>query len=466
MFQAVDELIKKFNMIAPGQTIVVGVSGGPDSMALLHYLCSLRESLRLTIVASHVDHQLRGKESQEDLAFVAAYCRQWDVPFSGKAIDVAAYKKQQQLTSTQVAARECRYAFFKEVMASYHADALALAHHGDDQIETMLMRMTRGSSSGALAGIAAVRPFHTGVLIRPFLGITKEEIEHYCKVHSFAVRQDATNDLDDYTRNRFRHYVLPFLKKENPNVHKRFQVMSETISEDEAYMIERTEEQMKKAILVQNEQEVQVSVSTYLHMPIPLQKRAITLILNYLYKQTPSSLSSVHKESFLALLNSDHPSGQLHFPQALHVVRSYDMCSLHFLSAEQPSAYEQKLFEDQVVDVPGGTLSFELKKDIPYEQKGKDVFVCDVKSVILPLTVRTRKPGDRMIINALGGTRKVKDIFIDEKVDRTKRDQWPILVDGSGAILWIPNVRHAVIPQSDKTEQWVVLQFQNSCQDV
>ncbi|MED2971577.1 tRNA lysidine(34) synthetase TilS [Fictibacillus sp. B-59209] len=466
MLQAVEQFIKKHQLIQRGQTIVVGVSGGPDSMALLHYLWNRRKGDELNIIAAHADHMLRGRESEEDLLYVQSYCREHDIQFEGKRVDVASYKKENQVTSTQLAARECRYAFYAEVMARHNADSLALAHHGDDQTETILMRMTRGSSGTALGGMQAKRSFEGRCIIRPFLGITKDEIEHYCKVHTIFPRRDPSNEADDYVRNRFRHHVLPFLKEENPNVHLRFQQISETFYEDETYLLEQAKRSLEAVVTVKKASLIEVSAAKFLNMPIPLQKRAITLILNYLYKQTPSSLSSLHKESFLTLLGSEHPSGRLDFPHGLQVIRSYDRCRLAFGEAEKQEGYQMELKVPGTLELPVGFITAEYKEEYPDGKKGKDVFVCDVKSVSLPIIARSRKPGDRMAIQGVGGTRKVKDIFIDQKLEREKRDVWPVLQDGRGNIIWIPGIKHALVPHSSKPKQWLVLQFQNFCQDV
>lgn len=466
MLQAVDQFIKKHQLIKQGQTIAVGVSGGPDSMALLHYLWNRGKGESLKIVAVHVDHMLRGDESYEDLLYVQTYCEKNGIPFESTRVDVAAFKKENGLTSTQSAARECRYAFYAEVVSRFGADSVALAHHGDDQTETVLMRMTRGSSGTALGGMRASRPFGDSRIIRPFLGITKAEIEHYCRVHKIFPRRDPSNETDDYVRNRFRHHVLPFFKKENPNVHLRFQQISETFYEDETYLTEQAEKGLEAVISEKDASLVEVSVSKFLGMPIPLQKRAITLILNYLYKQTPSSLSSIHKESFLTLLRSDHPSGRLHFPQDLHVIRSYDRCRLVFSPSERQAGYQLELKIPGKLEFPVGVITAGYKEEYPNEKRGKDVFVCDVKSVSLPIIARTRKPGDRMALPGEGGTRKVKDIFIDQKLEREKRDVWPILQDGEGNIIWIPGIKHGEVRPSGDPKQWLVLQFQNFCQDV
>ena len=182
----------------------------------------------------------RGEESYEDYRFVEKTCQEWNIPFEGKRINVPAYMEQTG-ESSQLAARNLRYAFFEEVMKKYQLSILALGHHGDDQIETMLMRLTRGASGMARAGIAVKRPFLNGEIIRPFLVVTKEEINAYASRYKLTPRMDPSNEHNDYVRNRFRHDVLPALKRENPKVHEHFQRFSEELTEDEQLLQQMTE---------------------------------------------------------------------------------------------------------------------------------------------------------------------------------------------------------------------------------
>jgi tRNA(Ile)-lysidine synthase len=464
--QEVENFIRKHRLLTSVETVVVGVSGGPDSLALLHYLWNRSSLYKIKVIAASFDHRLRGEESARELLYVNRFCKERNIVFEGGEADVAKYQKEQGL-SLQTAARTCRYAFFENVMKKHDADALALAHHGDDQVETMLMRMTRGSEGFSLAGIPAKRPFAGGEIIRPFLGITKGQIEHYCKVESLNPVFDPSNESEKYVRNRFRKKVLPFLKKENPSVHERFQYLSETISEDEAYILERAEIELEKVLIRQTEGKIELSVSAFNKMPIPLQKRGITLILNYLYKINPSSLSSVHKENFLGLLGSEHPSGSLHFPSGLVVSRTYDSCLLSFdpICGNEEWSYDYSLEPPGYVELPNGSITAEITDREPALPRGKDVFVFSMNDVSLPLRVRNRRPGDRMAI-AGGGSRKLKDIFIDAKVPQEHRKVWPVVVDAAGDIVWLPGLKHSRRHQINESEQWVILRFQKNRHDV
>ena len=435
MLQDVDHFIHKHHLINRGDTIVVGVSGGPDSIALLHYLGNVALSFQLKLVAAHVDHSLRGKESAKDLLFVKHYCHQEGITFEASTIDVNHYKEQHQI-STQVAARECRYHFFKEKMKKHQANLLALAHHGDDQVETMLMRQVHGSISSGLAGIPARRPFSTGYLIRPFLSVSKEQILRYCSDHMLDYRSDPSNDKDDYMRNRFRHHVLPFLKEENPNVHKRYQLYSERMQEDERFLVELAKQHLEKVIIDQNDKFVKMDNKAYHCLPIPLQRRVIHLILNYLYRGN-APFSSIHIEDLRLMLDSEHPSASLNLPLKLRAVKSYTTCYFSFETFLQPEPYTYHLPLWGSVETPTGTITAVPVKDVPQSLAGNDLIV---EGHLLPAVVRSRRPGDRIQPKGMIGTKKVKDIFIDRKIDRSERDVWPIVEDVTGQIIWVAGV--------------------------
>ncbi|MDF2607599.1 MAG: tilS [Bacillales bacterium] len=216
-------LIKRKKYFNKSELLIVGVSGGPDSLALLHLL----NKNKFNIIAAHVDHMLRGKESKDDLEFVKEFCSQKNIEFVARSIEVGKYVSETGL-STQIAARVCRYNFFKEVMDQYKSKKLILAHHGDDQIETITMRLVRGSTPKGIAGIRDVRDFENGAIIRPLLYVNKAMIAAYCEKNNLTPRIDKSNEKDTYTRNRFRKSILPFFYNENPLVNEQFVRFGET----------------------------------------------------------------------------------------------------------------------------------------------------------------------------------------------------------------------------------------------
>lgn len=434
----VNAFLEKHNFQLHNKAIAVGVSGGPDSLALLHYLWNEREKKSLRIVAVHVDHMFRGQESYQDALHVKGYCEQLGIPFEMKRMDVPAYMEKSGLGSQQ-AARECRYQFFEEVMFKHNLQFLALGHHGDDQVETVLMRLTRGSSGKARAGIPFSRPFGQMVIFRPFLCLTKEDLEEYCNINHLVPRIDPSNEKEYYSRNRFRKNILPFLKEENPAVHEHFQRFSEELQMDEDYLVELTREELNK-VMKKEDSKITIDISSFGRMPMPLQRRGIKLILNYLYKDRPASLSAIHIEKIFSIIRNPHPSGTLDFPSGLRIIRSYGKCHFQINPPERHS-YCFEINGTASVMLPNGDMIEAQLLDEAPDTTSRDHFIIDLQHSGLPLMVRTRQQGDRMTLKGMTGSRKLKDIFIDMKIPLAERDEWPVITDSEGRILWLPGLK-------------------------
>lgn len=452
MWETVSTFIDKYDLLPNHSTVVVGVSGGADSMGLLHYLDSIKDAKSLKLIVAHVDHMFRGMESEEDMRFVQMQCEVRNLTFEAEQMDVAAYQMEKKL-SLQVAARECRYDFYERVMDKHDAGVLALGHHADDQIETILMRLGRGSSMAGYAGILPKRAVGNGVIVRPFLSITKEDILEFLKLHNVPFRHDPSNDKDDYRRNRLRHHVLPLLKEEFPGLHEKFQAFSEQVQENEQYIEALIEKEWNNVIRSKAKDRVVLSRKPLLFMAKPLQRRGIQLILNYLYNnEIPPSLSSIHIDNLLSLLESEHPSGRLHFPHGLQVFRSYNECTLTFDKDECDKTYKQML------EVPGNVklpTDFMITSEIWTQDKPRDIkenqAVIDLSKVILPLYARTRLDGDRMKLKGTNGSKKIKSIFIEGKIPLQQRDTWPLIVDANNEILWMPMLKRSAFEATEET---------------
>ncbi|MEH7457113.1 tRNA lysidine(34) synthetase TilS [Bacillus sp. JJ1127] len=461
--EKVDDFVKQHDVLEEHSTIVVGVSGGPDSLALLYYLLEKREEKKLKIVVAHVDHMFRGDESYEDLRFVENLCQEIGVICETIRINVSQYQQQYGMNA-QVAARECRYAFLERIMKKYDAPYVALGHHGDDQVETILMRLVRGSTPKGYAGIAVKRPFHNGYLIRPLLAVTKEEIVNYCNSLGIIPRMDPSNEKEIYTRNRLRKYVLPYLKEENPHVHERFQKFSMLMQEDEAYLQELAFEKMNKVITKKSNKHIVLSIPAFESMSMPLQRRGIQLILNYLYEyKIPSSLSSIHIDKVIAFFKRTQPSGSLDFPEGLKIVRTYEECSFRF-KQEIVFPFSQVLSVPGAVTLANGDkIIAEINEEIP-SNMNETVFVAKYNDISYPLLIRSRENGDRMSIQGMSGTKKIKAIFIEAKVPKEKREEWPIVCDASGNIIWVPLLKRSAFAISQETankDKYMIIHYKS-----
>lgn len=449
------QAINKYMLIQQDERLLIGVSGGADSMALLHIMCKLRRQYNLHLVVAHVDHMFRGEQSYEDYVFVKKHCAEWGVTFEGTRINVPEYISKTG-KSSQVASREVRYKFFEEVMSRYAIHKLVLAHHGDDQMETMLMRLTRGATGEARAGMKVKRELPEYEIIRPFLWASKDDVENYCHGNGIAFRIDASNEKPVYARNRYRLQVLPFLKRENAQAHEHFQRFSEELMEDEVFLNSLAEEHLK-AMVLKKDKEVKINIGAFLQTPKPLQRRCIQLILNYLYFERQDDLSATHIESMITLFQSSHPSGEIHLPASLKVIKSYDECLFTFgLSEIEPYSYTIHIQGETIL--PNGRKIQAITNQLA-DEKSNHIFTVNLEGISLPLTVRTRRNGDRMRVKGLNGSRKVKDIFIDKKIPVTERAAWPIVEDAKHEIIWIPGLVKSDREAVQLSESFITLKY-------
>jgi tRNA(Ile)-lysidine synthase len=453
----VTDFIEKHQLLLPGKTVLVAVSGGPDSMALLHFLKSIQVEWSLRVIALSVDHQLRGEESREDLDYVERMCQEWNIEFVGTSVDVEGHKKNNQI-GTQKAAREVRYRFFAEQMKYFQADYLAFGHHGDDQAETMLMKLVRSGDSSFFSGIPVKREFAGGTIIRPLLCVTKADLENYCQVHDIVPRMDPSNESVDYTRNFYRIKVLPLLKSKNGNLHKTIQHLSESLEADEKFLQLEAKKMFTEVVQLEgNPIQASFNIDDFVTRASALQRRVYHLILNYLYyNDLPKDLSYVHEEQLLSLLAKNKRNVQIDFPRHLKVEKAYNKLIFYFRQNEglDPDFHEIIPIPGEVLLPDGGKISATYTSDISLQNE--HTYICLENQVELPLSVRTRHDGDRMTWKGLTGSKKIKDIFIDAKIPLKERNRWPVVTDNKGDIIWliglkkrdpIPNQNHSLYIQ-------------------
>lgn len=459
MERTVGQFLKRHNLIHKEATVLVGVSGGPDSMALLYMYKQLEEQWQLRVIALSVDHQLRGEESREDLRFVQEQCALWNIPFVGTHVEVATFKKNAQV-STQVASRKVRYDFYKKQMTKHHADYLALGHHGDDQVETMAMSLTHHSNTRSLSGIPIQRPLATGKIVRPLLCVTKEHILSYCEDNDIPFRVDPSNADDRYERNYFRQHIVPLLKNQNPNIHETIQSLSERLHEDEQYLQTEAEKVIESVISFKGDtRSAHFSKKDFLAFPIALQRRAFHLVLNYLYEQKVEEITYTHEQAFLSLCRNEKAYMHIDLPKGCSIIKQYEDIQITRQTNECSNGYSFSLKIPGELTLPSGDQVITSYTNDPTEQDANSLLL-DSNDIQLPLCVRTQKKGDRMSWEGLTGTKKITRLFIDEKVPRHKRSMWPILTDDQDTILWVFGLRksHTKIDRS-KERTYIAIQY-------
>ncbi|WP_042420661.1 tRNA lysidine(34) synthetase TilS [Geomicrobium sp. JCM 19038] len=302
----IDNFVKRHQLLQHDEVVVAAVSGGVDSMLMLHWL--IHHTSHRVIVA-HVHHGLR-QQSDDERLMIEQYCEAHNIKFYSKRIDLKGDRVSSK--SIQNDARAIRYAFFSEVMQKENAATLVTGHHGDDQVETVLMKITRGHVGGSI-GIKAKRKLEEGVVVRPLLGLTKAEIVAVASEERVPWFEDASNADQSYTRNRYRSRILPEIQKENERYVQSYQQFVEEYDELRAYVTQEAENLLRDCVVYEQGQAI-VALTRFRKHAIPLQRQAIHLLLNYLYQSQAVYVSRVHIDDCLRLVFSSTPSAEIALP--------------------------------------------------------------------------------------------------------------------------------------------------------
>jgi tRNA(Ile)-lysidine synthase len=456
--------IREHRLFDAGDKVLVAVSGGIDSVVLLHALWQMKRKgeLNVLLYVVHVDHGLR-EESGEDARFVQELAEKWGLPCHVGRFDVAAYAKQHRL-SIQVAARDVRYEYFAKVAEEVGATKLATAHQADDQAETVLMRILRGTSIKGLGGIPLRRREAAYEIVRPLLATTREEIEGYARDQGLNYREDASNASTKYLRNKIRIRLLPELEREyNRGVKAGLNQLAAMARDDEALLAELAREAYAKAVEEEVQGRIRVKANVLGVMPLPLQRRVITLILYYLCGHT-IQWEHLHVESILKMLGAESPSAELSLPAGIAAWREYDS----LLLGERPDLPLQgeAPLEPFTVSFPGThafpELGFRLEgtvvDGVPPRPRDawEALFDADELSGSC-IYIRTWATGDTIRPIGLHGTKLISDVFGEAKIPRHRRSRWPLLCL-NGEIAWVIGIRRAQIAAvSHNTTRTLVL---------
>lgn len=422
MDKVYDFLLNKIKL-TQNDTIVVGVSAGPDSMALLYILNEVRKKIGYKIVVAHVNHNVR-VESYEEAEFLKDYCKKNDIIF--EMMIITKYGDD----NFHNEARTIRYNYYEELINKYEANYLMTGHHADDLMETILMRIVRGSTLRGYSGFSDLVNKGKYKIARPLISVTKKELEDFDKENNIPYRIDKSNFKDKYTRNRYRMTVLPFLKEEDKHVHEKFINFSRQIMECDEF-IER---------MVMNEidnvyQDGIIDIDKFKKLDIVIQKRIIDYIFSVIYQDDIIVIDNRHVDLVLEAINSNKASVVFNLPNNYLVVKEYN--KLYFKkNIDTIIPYDIELTNE--VFLPNG---FTIKRIDFSKTDGNDILRLNSSDVVLPLRVRTRKNGDRIKVKNMNGTKKVNEVLINAKIPLAKRDLWPIVVDSTDKIVWIPKVK-------------------------
>jgi tRNA(Ile)-lysidine synthase len=437
LLEKVKQTINKHSLLSKGDRVVVGLSGGPDSMSLLDILSVLREEYDLVLIPAHLNHGFRGREAEEDLAFCEEVAGRYGFDLVSESVDLPALIREEGL-SPQAAAREVRYDFFVRTAAANSASKIALGHHADDQAETQLMRLLRGAGTRGLAGIPIQR--EPGI-IRPLLHVAREEILLYLKERKISYRNDSSNQKEIYLRNRIRKELIPLLKeKYNPNLVEDLLRTAEILGEEEAFLAEQAESCFSP---VRTQGGLALEMSDLKKLPRALLRRVIRLAIAHARGSIPA-VTFQHVCSVIQLMQAEGSSARIDLPGGMTVRKVYER--LEFCS----EVVEELSMELHEIPIPGRetipVLEIEVESSIlspeevpPFLHKGTALFDFDKCSP--PLSIRTRVPGDVFFPKGFGRRKKVKRFFIDEKIPHNMRNSVPLLVNRENEILWVGGYR-------------------------
>lgn len=470
MLDKIRKTIEEFRMLGRGDRIVVAVSGGIDSVALLHALTGLAAEYRLFIVVAHLNHCLRGRESDRDEMFAKRFAEKLGVKFVCERIDARLLLKKGD--SLQDIAREARYSFFDRIAKRYKADRIATGHNMDDQAETVLMKFMKGAGLGGLCGIPKVK----GKYIRPLINITRKEIEEYAEGCRLKFVKDSSNKSAKYLRNRIRLKLMPILEEYNPSLKKDLARLSRILERDDLYLKDKAEGAYKTIVMRRDRYVISMYLKRLNRLHGAIKARIFFMAVEELLGSS-KGFYSYHVDYFLSLLRSDAPNLSINLPGRLMVYKEYDIISIEkrHKAGNRRLKKEQQIFFEKILRINGKTSVVadngfkiaEFKSKIHNNKPAlseagrishaanQNVAIFDYDKLKFPLTVRNFRPGDRFVPLGMDGHKKVKRLFQEKRISRRKRGLVPIVVSGD-EIIWVAGIRQADYGKMDSNTKRVL----------
>jgi len=432
------QFINKHEMISHGNKVLVGVSGGPDSMAMLYALYQLRYELDFCIHIAHLDHQFRGEESKADANFVNKHAKLLNLPITIESRNVPLLIEKENLSS-EAAARKARYEFYEYILKKENCDSVALGHNADDQAETVLMHLIRGSGMRGLIGIRPVR----GVYIRPLLNVYRTEIDKFLSDIGIVPRQDSSNLKPIYFRNKIRLQLLPLLESNyNPNIKNIFCQTAEILRAETEVLNNLCNEKMADCVEFQSDDEIHIAVNYFKSLSVAIQRRILRSAIEEIIDVNEIiDINFGHIESILEIISSESPNLSLRLPHQIEVVKKYNKIVIRKYVSRKKNKFNYKIGVPGETEIPeiGAKITTKFDSDcLPVADRYKEVI--DYEKIKLPLFLRTRRPGDRFQPLGMKGSKKLKDFLIDLKIPLEQRDKVPLLTSGE-EIVWVVGYR-------------------------
>ncbi|HEX2945667.1 MAG TPA: tRNA lysidine(34) synthetase TilS [Clostridia bacterium] len=435
--------IRTYGLISEGESVLAGVSGGPDSVCLLHVLHSLSDILHIKLYAIHINHMLRGAEANADEAYAADLCGQLSVPFHVSHEDVAALAKERGI-SVEEAGREARYREFERYSKAVGASKIAVAHNRNDQAETVMMHIIRGTGTTGLVGMEHIR----GNIIRPLLDTSRADIERYCLEAGLKPRTDSSNLTEDYTRNKIRLGLFPYINEHfGVNMTESLCRLSDNASEDSRYLDTRAHEAYEKAARDVQAGKVELDLTLLRKMDTAVRRRVLKMAVEY-SAGSSKGVGSVHYRMLSGLITGGGTGSCVELPNGVRAVLSYGVLKV-FAASSETGFEKQVLSFSHMLNIPGTTLISELNAEITAAVVSADnidkcetlgynplVQYFDYTRLSRGINIRNRKNGDIFKPIKSNGTRKLKEYFIDIKIPREERDGIPLVCAGN-EVIWV-----------------------------
>jgi tRNA(Ile)-lysidine synthase len=430
--------IQEHSMLEKGDAVIVAFSGGVDSTALLYMLNSLKSRLKIKLYAMHLNHMIRGKDAALDAAFARKISKKLKVPFIAEEFDVPSFAKQKKL-NLEDAARRVRYEFLERAAAKVGANKIAVAHNADDNIETLLMRMIRGTGMKGMEGIPPVRD----KIIRPLIGTYRADIEKYLRSKKITPRIDRSNFETKYLRNKIRQNLIPALEKNKKDIKELLLQIIASANRIHDFIEALAKKALETMIVSKSSNEISLDAGKFLNADPALKGEIMRLAIELVRKDL-SDISFSHIQSIIDLAGKKR--AEIDLPRAYVLINKGNIS----VYSTKPAKFTAKDFS-AVLQIPGtvknSDLGFVIESDVmpsisisELKMKDPNRAYLDYDKISGPLTVRSRRAGDHFSPLGLKGSKKLQDIFVDEKVDLDKRDSIPVVDDGK-KIVWVVGYR-------------------------
>lgn len=440
VYQKFENFIEKEKLISKRDRILLGVSGGPDSLTMLNLFRKLSAKINIEIAVFHLNHLFR-EEAREEADFVKKLCDNHNIDFYLEEFDVPDFAERKSLSSEQ-AARKVRMDFLFSYLEDLNFDKIALAHNKNDLVETVFLNIFRGCSLSGLSGIEAKSIINNHEIIHPILSISRNEIEKYCQKENLNPRYDKSNEETIYTRNKIRHDIIPYIENEiNPSLKDVIMRMSNLVKEEDDYLNNLAKKYYSDIVQKEENNKIVIDFSKFNELDEVIKRR---IIFNAIYKikKVKADIYFKHYQEIKKLFTKNAANKKIDLPGKIKIKRGYDSLIIIRGNFEENVEYFSKNFKlGSIVELPFNykLKSKKIKKYPGWRNDAVKVENCllDYDKIKFPLKARNRRPGDRFSPLGLNGTKKIKDYFIDKKIKKSKRDKIPLVVDDNNLIIWI-----------------------------